>query len=85
MHDRGYNADDIAVATACGYAAWEAKYIDRQWAQEQLQSEPENTEASVQPARRREGFPFSILRLKEIFEDLFECATRHFDNTGRYL
>ena len=85
MHDRGYSAEDIADAAACGYAPWEAKYIDLQWAEEQLEGEPEDTAASIQPVRSREGFPFSILKQKEIFQDLVECATRHFDNTGRYL
>lgn len=85
MHDCGYSADDIADAAACGYAPWEAKYIDRQWAEEQLEGEPEDTAASIQPVRSREGFPFSILEQTEIFQELVDCAERHFENTGRYL
>jgi hypothetical protein len=85
MHDRGYSPEDIADAAACGYAPWEAKYIDRQWAEERLEGEPEEDAASVQPVRSREGFPFSILKQTEIFQDLVECAERHFQNTGRYL
>ena len=27
MNDRGYSAEDIAGAAACGYAPWEEKYI----------------------------------------------------------
>lgn len=84
MRDRGYSAEDIADAAACGYAPWEAKYIDREWAEEQLDGAPEDA-TSVQPARSREGFPFSILEQMEIFQDLVECAERHFENTGRYL
>ena len=30
VHDRGYSADDLADAAACGYAPWEAKYIHRE-------------------------------------------------------
>lgn len=85
MHDRGYSSDDIADAAACGYAPWEANYIDRQWAEEQLKGEPEEDAASVQAARSREGFPFSILEQIAIFQDLVECAKRHYQNTGRYL
>lgn len=85
MLDRGYSADDIADAAACGYAPCEAKYIDREWAEEQLEGEPEEDAASVQPVRSREGFPFSILKQTKIFQDLVECAERHFENTGRYL
>lgn len=84
MHDRGYCAEDIADAAGCGYAPWEAEYIDREWAEEQLEGEPEDA-ASVQPVRSREGFPFSILQQTEIFQDLVDCAKRHFENTGRYL
>ena len=85
MRDRGYCSEDIADAAACGYASWEAKYIDRQWAEEQLEGEPEEDAASVQPARSREGFPFSILKQTEIFQDLVECAERHFKNKERKL
>lgn len=30
MHDRGYSAEDIADAAGCGYAPWEAVYIEEQ-------------------------------------------------------
>ncbi|MDN4592143.1 hypothetical protein DBA29_27050 [Xenophilus aerolatus] len=84
MHERGYSAEDIADAAACGYAPWEAKYIDREWAEKQLDGAPEDA-SSVQPAPSRDGFPFSILKHMEIFQDLVECAERHYENTGRYL
>lgn len=70
MNDRGYSAEDIAGAAACGYAPWEEKYIDRQWAEKQTQGEPEEDARSVQPVRSREGFPFSILEQTEIFQKL---------------
>lgn len=36
MHDRGYSAADIADASACGYAPWEAKYVEDQEPQDAL-------------------------------------------------
>lgn len=30
MHNRGYSAADIADAAGCGYAPWEAVYIEEQ-------------------------------------------------------
>ena len=37
------------------------------------------------PFRSKDGFPFSVLKQAGIFEDLVDCAERHFRNTGRYL
>lgn len=85
MHDHGYSAKDIADAAACGVAPWQWKYINRAWAEAQLEGEPAENAASVQPVRSREGFPFGILEQTEIFQDLVDCAARHFENTGRYL
>lgn len=85
MHDRGYTPEDIADAAASGVAPWQWKYVDREWAEAQLADEPEEDAYSVEPARSRDGFPFSILKQTEIFQDLVECAARHFENTGRYL
>jgi hypothetical protein len=85
MHNCGYSAEDIADAAACGYAPHEAKYLDREWVEAQLEGEPEEDAASVQPVRSRDGFPFSILKQTQIFQDLVDCAARHFENTGRYL
>lgn len=85
MHDRGYSAEDIADAAASGVAPWEWKYIDREWAEEQLDGQPEEDANSIAAAGSRDGFPFSILEQTEIFRDLVDCAARHFVNTGRYL
>lgn len=85
MHDRGYSAEDIADAAATGVAPWEWKYIDREWAEEQLEGEPEEGANFVAPSESRDGFPFRILEQTEIFRDLVDCAVRHFENTGRYL
>ena len=30
MHECGYSAADIADAAGCGYAPWEAKYVEEQ-------------------------------------------------------
>lgn len=85
MNERGYSAEDIADAAACGVAPWEWKYIDKEWINDQLEDEPEDDARSVEPFQSREGFPFSVLEQTEIFQDLVDCAARHFENTGRYL
>jgi hypothetical protein len=41
--------------------------------------------SQAHPFKSRDGFPFSTLEQAEIFYDLVDCATRHFENTGRYL
>jgi hypothetical protein len=46
MHNCGYSAEDIADAAACGYAPHEAKYLDREWVEAQLEGEPEEDAAS---------------------------------------
>lgn len=85
MNERGYSAEDIADAAACGVAPWEWKYIDKEWINDQLEDEPEDDAHSVKPFQSREGFPFSVPEQIEIFQDLVDCAARHFENTGRYL
>ncbi|KWT87430.1 MULTISPECIES: hypothetical protein [unclassified Variovorax] len=85
MNDRGYSPQEIADAAGSGAAPWEWERIDREWVEEQLEDEPHEDASSVEPTRSREGFPFSILEQTEIFEDLVDCAARHFENTGRYL
>lgn len=85
MHDKGYSAEDIADAAATGVAPWEWKYLDRDWAEAQLEGEPVEDASSVESLHSRGGFPFSIPEQTEIFQDLVDCATRHFENTGRYL
>lgn len=79
MNERGYSADEIADAAASGAAPWEWESISSDWLNSQFVDEP------VQPFKSREGFPFSLLRQMEIFEDLVDCAERHLENTGRYL
>lgn len=88
MHDRGYGADEIADAAGCGYAPWEAEYIDRAWLDSQLKDVAGERTIPKEDSPRfesRDGFPFSTLKQIEIFEDLLDCASRHFENTGRYL
>lgn len=88
MHDQGYSADDIAHAAAVGYAPWDADHISRQWIDAELENQsPDDPESLKQKEqfRSRDGFPFSLLEQAQIFEDLVDCAERHFCNTGRYL
>lgn len=79
MNERGYSSQDIADAASSGLAPWEWEYISREWIDSQLEDEPE------EPFKSRDGFPYSLLEQTEIFEDLVDCALRHFENTGRYL
>lgn len=88
MRDRGYSADDIALAAGVGYAPWEDVYVSRQWLEEELKDQLPDPAASLRPKepfKSRDGFPFSFLKQAEILEDLVDCAERHFQNTGRYL
>lgn len=88
MHNSGYSADEIADAAGCGYAPWDEKYIDREWFDSQLKDVV--GDRSIPKEKRphfesRDGFPFCTTKQIEIFEDLLDCASRHFANTGRYL
>jgi hypothetical protein len=88
MRDRGYSADDIALAAGVGYAPWEEAYISRQWIDEELKGQSPDPARSLKPKesfRSRDGYPFSVLEQAEILADLVDCADRHFRNTGRYL
>jgi hypothetical protein len=88
MNERGYSAQEIADAAGSGAAPWEWEYISRDWIDSQLEHAPEDNFPPVETGTRfrsRDGFPSSILEQTEIFFDLVDCATRHFENTGRYL
>lgn len=88
MHEQGYSPEDIGLAAGVGYAPWEEAYISREWIDEELRDQspdPAKSLKSKEPFRSRDGFPFSVLEQAEIFEDLVDCAVRHFKNTGRYL
>jgi hypothetical protein len=88
MNERGYSAEEIADAAGCGVAPWEWKYVTRGWVDSQLRDAPKDDAYSIEPCEpfeSRDGFPYSILEQTEIFQDLVECAARHFENTGRYL
>jgi hypothetical protein len=84
MNERGYSAEEIADAAASGAAPWEWEYIDREWVDSQLGDGPEHAK-QYGFFQSRAGFPHSTLAQAEIFYDLVDCATRHFENTGRYL
>ncbi|WP_022979561.1 hypothetical protein [Ideonella sp. B508-1] len=88
MRDRGYSADDIALAAGVGYAPWEEVFISREWVDQELVNQSPDSADSLNPKetfKSRNGFPFSVLEQAEILEDLVGCAERHFKNTGRYL
>lgn len=88
MNECGYSVQEIADAAGSGAAPWEWEYIDRKWVDSQLKDASEDKSLPVEPGtpfKSRDGFPFSTLEQAEIFYDLVDCATRHFENTGRYL
>jgi hypothetical protein len=88
MRDEGYSAREIADAAAVGYAPRHAPYLSRSWIDSELEDLPPESASSLkqkQQFRSREGFPHSRAEQCEIFEDLVNCAERHFRNTGRYL
>lgn len=88
MNERGYSAEEIADAAGTGVAPWQWKYIDREWVDSQLEGTPEDDAYSIEaqaPFQSRDGYPYSVLEQTEIFQDLIDCAARHFENTGRYL
>ncbi len=87
MNELGYSPEEIADAAGCGLAPWQHRYIDREWIESKLDDAPEDA-YSIEPSEQfqsRDGFPYSILKQTEIFQDLVDCAERHFGNTGRYL
>jgi hypothetical protein len=88
MHERGYSADEIALAAGVGYAPWEEAYLSREWVDEELKGQSPDPANALKPKEQfksRNGFPFSVQEQIGIFEDLVDCAERHFRNTGRYL
>lgn len=88
MNERGFSPEEIAAAAASGAAPWEWDCISREWIDGELDRESDDSAELVESGgvrHGREGFPFSFLEQTQIFEDLLECAARHFENTGRYL
>jgi hypothetical protein len=88
MRERGYSAQDIADAAGCGVAPWECAYLDSDWLDSELDEGCEDGGVTLDPSepfQSRDGFPFSLLKQMQVFEDLVDCARRHFENTGRYL
>jgi hypothetical protein len=88
MHERGCSPAEIAEAASTGLAPWDWEYLDKDWIESELDGvEEENSDSLEQcePFQSRDGFPFNFLAQTAIFEDLVDCAERHFENTGRYL
>ncbi len=88
MNERGYSPEEIADAAGSGAAPWEWDAISIEWIDSNLSDEPEDDAYSVDkdvPFQSRDGFPFNAQEQTRIFQDLVDCASRHFHNTGRYL
>jgi hypothetical protein len=88
MQELGCSADEISAAMGSGMAPWDTYYISNEWIDAELEHEPKDKDLSnttFKPFKSRDGFPFSTLEHINVFEDLIDCATRHFVNTGRYL
>ncbi len=77
------------IEIQAGDGIWDAgEWISWDWINTQLEDEPVDDAYSLEPDesfQSREGFPFSVLEQAHIFQDLVDCAERHFENTGRYL
>lgn len=88
MWEHGYSAEEISIAMGSGVAPWDEDYIQREWVDAELEKEG-ITEAAplnkINSFKSRDGYPFSTLEQISVFEDLIDCASRHFENTGRYL
>lgn len=90
LHEMGelsYSAEEISDAMGSGVAPWDWGYIQREWvdaelAQTAVESDPLNNKKLF---KSRDGYPYSTLEQISVFEDLVDCAVRHFENTGRYL
>lgn len=85
MDALGYSQSEIMDAAGTGLAPWDYEYLDRDWVDDQLNGELEENANSIKPFISRQGLPFSILEQSEILYDLVDCASRHFENTGRFL
>ena len=88
MRERGYSPEEIADAASCGVAPWQWEDIDREWVDSELEFVLDDGPLTLEPAGKfqsRDGFPFCADEQLEIFQDLLDCAARHFANTGRYL
>jgi hypothetical protein len=88
MEELGYSADEISAAMASGIAPWDTYYISNEWIDAELENEAKDKDLSDTPHipfKSRDGFPFSTLEQINVFDDLVNCAIRHFENTGRYL
>ncbi len=82
MNELGYSPQEIADAAGAGLAPWE--YINSDWIDSQFEDDSDSVEPD-ESFKSRAGFPYSTLDQIEILEDLVDCASRHLENTGRYL
>ncbi len=87
LSELGYSAEEISDALGSGVAPCEWEYIHPEWVDAELaqatdESDPLNNKKLF---KSRDGYPYSTLEQISVFEDLVDCAARHFENTGRYL
>jgi len=77
------------IEIEAGDGIWDdGEWISWEWINSQMEDEPEDDAYSVEPDEPyqiRAGSSFSVLKQAHIFQDLINCAERHFENTGRYL
>lgn len=88
MNERGYSPEEIADAAGSGAAPWEWDAMRIEWIDSPVSDDPEDGAYSVENGatfQSRDGFPFNAREQTQIFQDLVDCAYRHFNNTGRYL
>lgn len=87
MSELGYSAEEISDAMGSGVAPWDWQYIQREWVDAELAQAADESDplSNKRNFKSRDGYPYSTLEQVSIFEDLVDCAARHFENTGRYL
>jgi hypothetical protein len=85
MRDEGYSAQEIADAAACGVAPEHWHYLNEDWLDDELDDELADDPFSLEPLLEGDERDFCIHEHALVFQDLIECAIRHYDNAGRYL
>lgn len=75
------------IEIAPGDGVWDdGEWISWDWISSQLEEEGVDEPAPTEDRSfGRDGYPLSVLEQARILEELVDCASRHFENTGRYL
>lgn len=88
MRDRGYSNKEIMEAAACGYAPYEAIYLDDDKDNQiidNLFDDIEDWDADVQVSYETIADEETAYYKEQIFHSLIESAKNYFELTGRYL